>query len=257
MYTSKKFSIKPLNEIDLEIEKAAELYPSAKKIFLADGNAMVLNTSRLLNILNKINSKLIGVRRISAYASPKDIENKSISELEELKDAGLTLIYVGIESGDDDLLRRINKGETSGSIEKNMIKTKKAGIKSSVMILNGLGGKSYSQSHATNSAALVSSIQPEYLSTLVLSFPYGLDHYKSRFAGSYIEMNTSELLLELYQFIEATQLEGVVFRSDHASNYLALKGILGRDKQLLKNKLMEAIQQPESGNLRKEWQRGL
>lgn len=257
MYTSKKFHVKAPDDLDREIRGAAEFYPDTRKIFLADGNALVLSSAKLLDILKKLRGAFSRLTRVSAYASPKDLENKSVGELRELKDAGLTLIYVGIESGDDQVLRMVNKGETFQSIERNLGKARVAGIKSSVMILTGLGGRLYSKDHALNSAALVSSLQPEYLSTLVLSFPYGVEHFKERFDGDFIAMATEDLLLELHRFIGATRLENVIFRSDHASNYLVLKGILGRDKEAMLRQLEEAIQRPGGANLREEWQRGL
>jgi radical SAM superfamily enzyme YgiQ (UPF0313 family) len=155
------------------------------------------------------------------------------------------------------LLKRINKGENSESTFASMQKAKMAGIKSSVMIINGLGGKQHSAQHAKNSAEVINKIQPEYLSTLVLSFPFGVEHYKQRFAGEFDELNILELLREQYTFISNLNLDSTIFRSDHASNYLSLKGILGRDKQLFLNQLKSAIEAPEFANLRQEWQRGL
>jgi len=231
--------------------------PDTRKIFLADGNAMVLSTNKLLAILEKINTSFTKVTRISAYAIAKDIENKTVEDLIQLKKAGLKLLYIGIETGDDQLLEMINKGETADSTINSLKKIKDAGIKLSVMIINGLGGKLYSDQHAINSAKVVNAIQPEYLSTLVLSFPYGLDHYKSRFKGTYHEMNISELLEEQLLFVSHTELDNVVFRSDHASNYLTLKGILSRDKERMLDQLRNAIYDPGKASLREEWQRGL
>ena len=257
MYSSKKFRVKNIEDIRTEIQSFAEFAPETRKIFLADGNAMVLSTNKLLEILEIINTSFPKVARISAYAIAKDIENKSVDELIQLKEAGLKLLYVGIESGDDQVLKMVNKGETSMSTMQNLLKVKEAGIKLSVMILNGLGGKLYSDQHAINSAQVVNAIQPEYLSTLVLSFPFGIDHYKSKFIGVYQEMNITELLEEQLLFISHTELEYVVFRSDHASNYLSLKGILSRDKERMQNELRRAIYDPQNANLRQEWQRGL
>jgi radical SAM superfamily enzyme YgiQ (UPF0313 family) len=257
MYTTKKFRAKEEDEIFREIEKAGRFFPDVRKVFLADGDAMMLDSDRLIRILNKIRSVFKRVVRVSAYAGARDLENKTAVDLTALKEAGLKLIYVGLETGDDELLRCIKKGDSAVGMERNLLKTKAAGIKSSVMILTGLGGKKYSRSHALESARLVSRIQPEYLSTLVLSFPYGVDHFKKRFRGDYIEMDTGELLAELYQFIDATRLDDVIFRSDHASNYLALKGVLGRDKDRMLGQITEAINNPGSNSLRTEWQRGL
>ena len=174
-----------------------------------------------------------------------------------MKNLGLKLIYVGIESGDDEVLKLVNKDETFNSTVEGLLKAKKAGIKNSVMILNGLGGKKYSQQHAINSARILNEIQPEYASTLVLSFPFGIERFKQRFAGEFIPMNVIDLIKEIEIFIEHTELTATIYRSNHASNYLVLKGSLSRDKHKLLQLIRKAIANPELANLREEWQRGL
>jgi len=257
MYTSKKFKIKPEAKVFNEIEQAAIAFPDIRKTFLADGNAMVLRTDKLLRILHKLNISFPQLNRVSAYARSMDMENKTTAELKKLKDAGLKLIYIGIESGDDELLTKINKGEDSESMAKNLLKAKEVGIKLSVMILTGLGGKKFSRQHAEKSANIVNKVQPEFLSTLVLSFPYGVEHFKNRFGDDFEELKTYDLLKEQYDFISQTELNNVIFRTDHASNYLALKGILGRDKENILQQLKAALNNPQGKGLREEWQRGL
>ncbi|MCF8364614.1 MAG: radical SAM protein [Bacteroidales bacterium] len=257
MYTSKKFGVKPLEIVMAEIDTAAKYFPNTRRIFLADGNAMVLPVDKLLVILNYLNEVFPKITRISAYAIPKDLVNKSVEYLIKLQNAGLKLIYTGIESGDDALLELVNKGETGESTIQSMIKAKEAGIKISVMIINGLGGKKYSSQHAENSAKVINVIQPEFLSTLVLSFPFGVDHFKSKFKGDFLEMNILDLLAEQKVFLQNLDLTETVFRSDHASNYLVLKGILNRDKKGMIRNLEAAIEAPGLAGLRQEWQRGL
>lgn len=257
MYTSKKFKVKQEQEVFKEIEEASFVYKDIRKIFLADGNAMILSSDKLLRILKQLKDSFPQLNRVSAYARSMDMENKTVEELKALKDAGLKLIYVGIETGDDELLSKINKGETSESISRNLLKAKEAGIKLSVMILTGLGGQKYSIQHAENSGKIVNQIQPEFLSTLILSFPYGVGHYKKRFGTDFEELKTYDLLKEQYDFISQTELNNVIFRTDHASNYLALKGILGRDKKGMLNQLESAINNQNGNGLREEWQRGL
>lgn len=257
MYTSKKFKVKQEEEVFQEIEHISLRNNDIRKVFLADGNAMVLSTDKLLRILQKLHASFPQLNRVSAYARSMDLENKSVGELKKLKDAGLKIIYVGIETGDDELLKKINKGENSESISKNLLKAKEAGIKLSVMILTGLGGKKFSSNHAKYSASIVNKIQPEFLSTLVLSFPFGIDHFKSRFNADFEEMKPMDLLKEQFEFISQTDLNNVIFRSDHASNYLALKGILGRDKESMLHQLESALNNPLGSALREEWQRGL
>ncbi len=251
------FRVKPFSDVKKEIEQVANSGYVFNKVFLADGDAMVLSARKLLEIIKEIKSKLHRVRRISIYARPSNFANKSLSELKELKDAGLDLAYVGAESGDDELLRLINKGETYKSTLEGLQKAKEADIKLSVMILNGLGGKELSRQHAIHSAKLINEIQPEYLSTLVLSFPYGEQHFKNRYSGSFTMLNKFELIEEMGIFLKHLDLKQTVFRSDHASNYLVLKGILSKDKEMLLNKIDAVLSNPQFANLRKENERGL
>ena len=257
MYTSKSFRIKKEEDIFTEI-KAMQVYgTSIRKVFLADGNAFVLSYERLSRILDRLNTSFPKLRRISAYALPKDILSKTDEELNQLADKGLNLLYVGIETGDDELLQAINKGETYGSTSQALIRARRAGIKLSVMILNGLGGRKFTEQHAVNSTRIVNEIQPEYLSTLVLSFPYGTDHFKKRFAGNFEELTKTELIAEMGNFISCLELENTVFRSDHASNYLVLKGILNNDKEKLLKRIAKVLEDPTRAHLRPEWMRGL
>jgi radical SAM superfamily enzyme YgiQ (UPF0313 family) len=257
MYTSKKFSIKNENILFNEIGLLSPYSSQIRKVFLADGNAMVLSYDKLMRILEKLNSTFPNLIRISAYALPKDINSKTNYQLKELANAGLKLLYTGIETGDDELLKLINKGETKQSTIDGLVAARNAGIKISVMILNGLGGKVYSKQHAINSAMVVNEVQPEYLSTLVLSFPLGLNHYKNRFTGNFVEMSKIDLIAEMGILIEKLELESTIFRSDHASNYLVLKGILNRDKIKLLKQINDVINDPNKSGLRPEWLRGL
>jgi len=256
MYTSKRFSIKKEAEVIREIKDAALIYPDARKIFLADGNAMVLSPKRLLNILATINENFPRAHRISAYALPKDIASKSADELIELNNAGLKLLYIGIESGDDEILKLVNKGESYSSTVEGLLKAKDAGMKLSVMIINGLAGLKYSKQHAIHSAEILNDIQPEFASILTLMLPYGLDRYKQRFAEAFSEMNIVDLMKEIEMLIEHTELRNTIFRSNHASNYLVLKGTLSRDKARLLKEIRYSIDNPDIVGLREEWERG-
>ena len=257
MYPNKSFKARNEAEVLKEIDTIATVSPQVNRVFLADGNAMVLSTGRLLKLLKAINRKFPDLNRISAYALPKDISSKSMEELKSLRENGLKLIYVGIESGDEEVLKMVNKGETFDSTVAGLRKAKEAGVKSSVMILTGLGGKKYWEQHAIHSAQIANQVQPEYLSTLVLMFPLGIDRYLERFSGKYVPMELQDVLKEMELFISKTELERTVFRSDHASNYLALKGILSRDKEAFLQHLRSAIKDPEISGLRPDWLRGL
>ena len=257
MYTSKKFRVRNEEDVFREIEILSKMLPETRKVFLADGNAMVLSSSKLLKILEKINSSFPKINRISAYALPSDILKKAPEELELLRSHKLKLIYVGIESGDDELLKVVNKGETFQTTIEGLNKAKNAGIDSSVMILTGLGGKEYSEQHAINSAKVLNETQPHFASTLVLSFPYGEEHYRKKFKGNFISMSTMDYLKEMEILLRHTKLKSTIFRSDHASNYLVLKGVLSRDKDKFLKQIRFAIENPDLANLRPEWLRGL
>jgi len=257
MYTSKKFSIRDIAEVKAELRTLDPFKNDVRKVFLGDGNAMVLPTPYLLDLLAELRAAFPRLTRVSAYALPRDLLAKPFPELAAIREAGLSLIYVGIESGDDEVLRMVNKGETFTTTVKGLQRSKKAGIRSSVMILTGLGGQRYSEQHAVNSAGLVNAVQPEYLSTLVLSYPNGLEHFMRRFRGDFEPCSISGLLAELKTFIGHTELEQTIFRSDHASNYLVLKGTLGRDRQRMINEINAVLNDPSGAGLRPEWLRGL
>ncbi len=259
MYTApqKNFYPKKEGEIIEEIKKASEYYQDKiQRVFLADGDAMVLSTNKLLKILDAIQSYLPSVRRVGSYCLPCNIKNKNQDELKELRNAGLKILYIGAESGDDEVLKHINKNETYSTTVDSLIKIKKAGITSSVMILNGLGGTTLSRKHAENSAKLVNNSQPDFLSTLVLTLPGGEKRFVSHFSD-FQKLNKVELFKEMRLFLLKTELEKTIFRSDHASNYLVLRGTLGRDKNMLVQKIDQAINTPEKAGLRYEWERGL
>jgi radical SAM superfamily enzyme YgiQ (UPF0313 family) len=197
------------------------------------------------------------VQRVASYCLPRNLKNKTVAELSELRALGLQLFYVGCESGDDLVLERVNKGEDFASSLAALRKIKAAGAKSSVMILNGMGGRRNSEQHAVNSARLMNAAQPEYLSTLVVSFPLGEARYQAGFQGKFEPLDQAGLFREMLLLLETLELENTIFRSDHASNYLVLKGTLNRDKPRLLQTVHAALEQPGAVPLRPEWARGL
>ena len=259
MYTEpqKRFRFKPQEEIERELAAIASSGQPVRRIFLADGDAMTLSFRRLQMIMEAINRYLPQVQRVSSYCLPRNLLHKTVAELAELRAMGLSLFYVGCESGDNLVLERVNKGESFDTSLAALKKIKAAGAKSSVMILNGMGGKRYSEQHAVNSARLMSAAQPEYLSTLVVSFPTGVERYQQGFGGEFEVLDQAGLFQEMYWLLDNLELESTVFRSDHASNYLVLKGVLGKDKPRLLNTVRTALDRPDSVQLRQEWMRGL
>ena len=257
MYTQpqKKFRARDEAEVLAEIQRCGEQL-IVQRVFLADGDALVLPTRRLLAILEAIRQHMPQVERVSSYCLPRNLRKKSVDELKELADAGLKMAYVGAESGDDEVLARVNKGETFESTLSALDKLGQAGITRSVMVLNGLGGQLLSEQHALNSARLMNAAQPEYLSTLVVSFPTGEARFRAGFVD-YQPLSQDQLFREIEQLLQALELRDTVFRSDHASNYLVLKGTLGADKARMLAQVRKAIEQPQQAHLRQEWQRGL
>lgn len=259
MYTApqKKFALRDEDETLAALRGCgAQFSDQVQRVFLGDGDAMVLSTRRLMTLLAAIKTHLPRVRRISSYCLPRNLRHKSVQELQELREAGLSLAYVGAESGDDELLQHIHKGETFESTREALDKLGSAGISRSVMLLNGLGGVVLSQQHAANSARLINLTQPEFLATLVVSFPQGEARFRQAFP-QWEPLDQPALFAEMLQFLQALELKRTVFRSDHASNWLVLKGVLGAEKERLLAQVNAALQQPELAKLRPSWLRGL
>ena len=249
----KRFSVKPEEEVLREIEWAGNNLQSVRRVFLADGDAIALSNRRLLTILNAIREHLPNVSRVASYCSPNNVTGKSVADLKALHEAGLDLVYLGAESGDDFVLKSINKGETHDGTVDALNKLGDAGIKRSVMLINGVGGARFSEQHALNSALLVNLTQPEYLATLVINHPHGEARFQAGFGGQYEKMDQHARFRELRQLVGALELKSTIFRSDHASNQLVLKGVLGKDKQKLLDQIELAVERPDQTILRPEW----
>jgi radical SAM superfamily enzyme YgiQ (UPF0313 family) len=251
----KAFRARSEDEVLDSIRRTGERYGSQiRRVFLADGDALVLPTRRLLAILEAIRQHLPAVHRVSSYCLARNLKKKSVAELTELRAAGLSMAYLGAESGDDEVLARVSKGETFDTTRDALDKLGAAGITRSVMILNGLGGQQLSAQHADNSARLANATQPEYLSTLVVSFPRA--RRASAPASRLGALDQHGLFVEMERFLSQLELNRSVFRSDHASNILVLKGTLGADKARLLEQVRQAIATPEAAPLRPAWARG-
>jgi len=243
MYTDeqKKFRPRAQDDVLAEIRACAEQGIEPRRIFLADGDALVLSMRRLRIILEEIRACFPDLQRVSSYCLPSNLKRKSDEDLQELEAFGLKVIYVGAESGDDSVLRQIDKGETYATTVQALVRARAAGIKTSVMILNGIGGKALSEQHALASARLVNETQPDYLATLVLTFYSDRQRFDNGFDQRFEELDTVELCREMRTLIDATDLDSTIFRSDHVSNHLVLKGVLGRDKARLLQQIDEAV----------------
>ena len=259
MYTApqKRFRAREESEVLASIDRCAEDFSEqVRRVFLADGDALVLSPRKLLNILEAIRIRLPSVQRISSYCLPRNLRKKSVAELKELRNAGLALVYVGAESGDDEVLAKVNKGETYASTLDALQRLHEAGIRRSVMILNGLGGQALSAQHAENSARLLNAAQPEFAATLVVNFPTGEQRFRAGFP-EWEALPLSGLISEMEQFLSRLELTQTVFRSDHASNRLVLKGTLNADKARLLAKIRLAMEHPDAARLRPAWTTGL
>lgn len=239
------------------IQRAGErLGDDVRRVFLADGDALALPTRRLLTYLEAIRHHLPAVHRVSSYCLARNLRRKAVAELRELREAGLKLVYLGAESGNDTVLARVNKGETFASTRAALDKLGEAGIRRSVMIINGLGGESLSDQHADHSARLINATAPEYLSTLVLMFNDGGARLRAAWPD-WRPLSRVDLFREMERLLSALELHRTLFRSDHASNWLVLRGTLGADKARLLAQIRDAIGQPETAALRNPVMRGL
>lgn len=257
MYSTKKFSVRPPKDVEADIDKAAQLYPETEKIFLADGDALVLSNKKLLPIVNQLYKKFPNLKRVTSYALPKNLLVKSVEELKELREAGLTMIYYGIESGDPLILKKVDKGATPEDMIVGIKKAHDAGLIVSTTNLLGLGGKKYSEQHAKNTASLLSKTKPKYISFLTVMFPLGEKRFRDAFGADYEPLNQKEILEELEMVVSNLDVTDSEFRSNHASNYLPLKGHLPENKNELLKWIRHAIKNPDSGLLRPEFMRGL
>ena len=235
MYESKEFVERPLEEVFLDIDNMANSYNDANKMFLADGDALAIKTNQLVKILDYAYSKFPKLRRVSVYASAFNLHDKSLDELKLLKEKGLNLIYYGIESGSFEVLKKIQKPISNEKMCDGLAKTYDAGIKTSVTVILGVAGKKYSKLHIEQTAKILNQIKITYLSTLQLMLE---SHTKKRFIknfdGEFELLSTKEMLEEQKYFLELLNpTNKVIFRSNHASNTLALAGTLPKDKNRL------------------------
>jgi radical SAM superfamily enzyme YgiQ (UPF0313 family) len=258
MYRDKRFRVRPLAEIEKEVAFAREQFGGdVAKVFLADGDALVAKPSFLKAVCEALRGAFPRLRRISCYASPQALEIRSVEEMRELRAAGLTQYYLGIESGHDEVLARLDKGIDAAGLVRVAQKAHAAGVKLSTMILLGAGGRALSAAHALASAAVVNAIAPRFVSTLVMTPVEGTPLFEEARAGRVDDLDPFELAVELRTFLAALDVDGVVFRSNHASNFLALGGTLKKDQAALVAALDAVIARRDRSALRPDWSRGL
>ena len=249
MYKNKKFKIKPLEQIKQEIDFFRMYIKKAERIFIADGDALIIPMKILKEIflyILYIKEKFPEVKKISLYGSPKSILLKKEEELQELKNLGLELIYLGVESGNNKILEKIKKGATKEEILKAGRKIKDAGLSLSVTVIAGLGGKENSREHSIDTAKLISEINPDYLGVLTLMLEDGTELLEEYKKGNFNILSNVEILEEIKLMVENINVKrDCIFRSNHASNYVSLKGTLPYEKENIINSINYALKNNE------------
>lgn len=247
MYRTKEYSERPWEEIKSEIDIVSKSFSQTERIFLADGDAINLSTEKLVQILDYIREKFPNLERISCYAMPKNLLQKSPDELTLLNSKGLDMLYIGIETGNDILLKKITKGATSKSIIDACNKAKKSGFIISCMIILGIGGKKYSMDHMKETARVVSDVSPNFLAALTLIIEDGVyDEFMKKFSEPFETLDDTMILNELELLLNnINPISPIVFRANHASNVYSIGGNLPDDKEKMLAVVRSLKEHPE------------
>ncbi|MGI6110083.1 MAG: radical SAM protein [Eubacteriaceae bacterium] len=241
MYKEKAFRIRTNKEILGDFAEAREITGPVRRIFLADGDALIIPYKQMAGLLDGIRRIYPEAERISCYASPKSVLNKTPEQLKDLKDRGLTLAYLGLESGDDEVLRHINKGNTAAEIVKAGQMLKEAGIKVSVTAISGIGGTKRWQEHAIATGQALSAMKPDYIGLLTFRVEGQAPMVKEVAQGKFTMLTPEQIAAETRLMLDHLDSEGTVFRANHVSNYVNLAGTLNRDIPAMKKQLDAAL----------------
>ena len=242
MYKEKQFRVRPLEAVKRDFDEARRMYRRVERIFLADGDALMCRAEHMAEILRYIKKLFPECERVTSYGSPKSVLVKTQAELDELHALGLDMIYLGLESGSDTVLARINKGETADEIVRAGLMVKAAGMKLSVTCIAGLGSTELSEEHAVKTAEALSRMKPEYIGLLTLLFELPTPLMRNWQEGRFYLMNPIEIAQETLVLLEHIDCEGSVFRANHASNYVNLAGTLNADREAMCEKLRAALE---------------
>ena len=256
MYRSKEYSERTWDEVKGEIDMMAKIMPDTERVFLADGDAINLSTEYMVKILKYIREKFSSIERISCYAMPMNLLKKTPEDLQELHDAGLNMLYLGIESGSDIVLKKVTKGATSKTIIKACNKAKDVGFKLSCMVILGLGGKKYSKENAIETGKVISASKPDFVGALTLYLENGIkDEFMTKWGGEFVKIDDNESLAELELLVSNINAENqIVFRANHGSNAYNIAGTFPQDKDEMLEKIGWLNKHPE--NVRPEGLRG-
>ena len=241
MYKEKRFRIRRLEEVKSDFDLARAQYRRVERIFLADGDALMCRADHLAELLQYIRTLFPECERVTSYGSPKSILVKTPEELRMLHELGLEMVYLGLESGSGEVLRRVNKGETAAEIIRAGQMVRNAGMKLSVTAIAGLGSTELSEEHAVQTARALSEMRPEYIGLLTLLFELPTPLMQDWQEGRFYLMNPVEIAAETLILLENIDSEGSVFRANHASNYVNLAGTLNRDREAMCARLRAAL----------------
>ncbi len=247
MYRSKEYVERPWDEVKAEIDLMSKALPQTTRIFLADGDALNLSTDYMQKIIKYLYEKFPSLERVSCYAMPMNVLKKTPEELKMLHESGLNMLYLGIESGSDIILKKVTKGATAATIIRACKKAMETGYILSCMVILGLGGKTYSKEHIKGTAQVINASSPHYVAALTLYLENGIkDEFLTKFGEPFIPVNDSEALDELKDLI--TQIDAkneVIFRANHGSNAYTIKGTFPQDKQMMLERISWMKQHPE------------
>ncbi len=257
MYRDKRFQAKPWKLIEADILEAKEMGPRFSRVFLCDGDALILNSRRLLQVLEGISEHLPWVKRVGVYGDTRSVGNKTEAELRELQSAGLGIVYHGMESGSDEVMRRIDKGGTRAECEATADKLRAAGITHSVMVLLGVGGVELSEVHAKETASALTRMDPPYVGALTTTVVPGTPLAEAESRGEFTLPDKFGLLDELFVIVNESELSQCRFSANHASNYLPLTANLPEQKAQLIAELTQILSERDDRILKPEWARGL
>jgi radical SAM superfamily enzyme YgiQ (UPF0313 family) len=254
MYDDKHFSLRPMQEIREDFELARKVYRRVERVFLADGDALMRRTEDLVEILGLVYGLFPECQRVTCYASPKSLQVKTDEELQLLRQRGLQMVYMGLESGCDAVLERMDKGHTAQAIVEAGQKARRAGLHLSVTAISGLGSTELLRPHAIETARALSAMNPEYIGLLTLMVEPGTPLERWVREGSFTVLGPEQVLQETELFLHHIDSPGSVFRMNHASNYLTLKGTLNDDLPALIARVQEGLR---GHGLRSEYMRAL
>jgi radical SAM superfamily enzyme YgiQ (UPF0313 family) len=250
-----RFRARPMTEIKAIVDEASEFGYIADRVFIADGNALVLSQKKLVEILQYLNSKCVRLERIRMYANVGDILRKGVDNLKELRNLRLDMVYIGFESGDDVVLERIRKGANFEETVRASRMLKEAGIKNSAMVLLGVGGIERSTEHAYATGRLLTDTDPEYVGALSLQLRPGAPIYKEWEEGRFQLPDKFQMIKELEIMVENTNLTDGYFFSNHISNYLPIKAKFPRDKEKTLARIREVLEKRDDAYLRPDFYR--